>query len=84
MYSKSSLSGWDSWDSLVYFSEAAASNYEAGPETTSPENMQSFTVSVIHKMKLEFFFFQMFLFFFFKCFCIFNLKMDVASKLIHF
>lgn len=56
MYSKSSLSGWDSWDSLVYFSEAAASNYEAGPETTSPENMQSFTVSVIHKIKLDFFF----------------------------
>jgi len=53
MYSKSSLSGWDSWDSLVYLSEAAASNYEAGPKTTSPENMQSFTVSVIHKITFE-------------------------------
>lgn len=55
MYSKSNLSAWDSWDALVYLSEAAASNYEAGPETTSPENMQSFTVSVIYKIAFEFF-----------------------------
>ncbi len=63
MYSKSNLSAWDSWDSLVYLSEAAASNYEAGPETTSPENMQSFTVSVIYKYHLDFFIeFEMFIF----------------------
>lgn len=46
MYSKSNLSAWDSWDSLVYFAEAAPSNYEAGAENTRPDNMQSFTVSV--------------------------------------
>lgn len=55
MYSKSNLSAWDSWDSLVYLSEAAATNYEAGPETASPENMQSFTVSVIYSIAFEFF-----------------------------
>lgn len=45
MFSKATLSSWDSWDSLVYVSEAALTNHAAEPDNVFPENVLSLTVS---------------------------------------
>ncbi|XP_062873548.1 regulator of G-protein signaling 3-like [Trichomycterus rosablanca] len=46
MFTNATLSNWDSWDSLIYVSEAALSSH-AGPDVASPENMQSLTVTIL-------------------------------------